>query len=389
MNLQFLTAPLPIHPGDPGPPPGSILLDVSGYINDCTNATTAESFTKAGKRIKVTFWAARPPRGSCFTVHSPDLDPSEFGAGPKILTTEGDLVLLRVPSCPPCCARTHDYFVYQAGSAAESKRPSLDLIPTPPPDHFSDYQAGLLRCRDRDMYFVALLCWAPGEGQYDFHLYNSETGMWSNKLMHLDSRQKKLLHVYSSKVITIGGELGSIGWVDLSWGILICDVLLDSSELRYIPLPPPAVPKPFGGAPSFLRDAIVLEGYIRYFEMCVYKAGGKGDRGWEALTWRRKDSWNKWEEDFVIDVSEDSVQEADEQPTLKGSYAGYPVLSSHDAGVVYIIDRQSCPGENAPVIAVDMRKQTLKGVADYCSGRILGYSFAFCASGISKHLRTM
>ncbi|CAN6211525.1 unnamed protein product [Urochloa humidicola] len=162
MNLRSsITAPPPIHPDDPSPPPGSILLDVSGYNSDRTNATTAETFIKDGKRIQVTFWAAHPPRGSCFTVHSPDLDPSEFGAAPKIITTEADLVLLRVPICPPplCCARTpchNDYFVYQAGSAAESKRPSLDLIPTAPPFHFSDYQAGLMRCCDK--YFVDVLC---------------------------------------------------------------------------------------------------------------------------------------------------------------------------------------------------------------------------------------
>ncbi|CAN6205280.1 unnamed protein product [Urochloa humidicola] len=145
MNLRSsITAPPPIHPDDPSPPPGSILLDVSGYNSDRTNATTAETFIKDGKRIQVTFWAAHPPRGSCFTVHSPDLDPSEFGAAPKIITTEADLVLLRVP------------IIYQAGSAAESKRPSLDLTLTAPPFHFSDYQAGLMRCRDK--YFVDVLC---------------------------------------------------------------------------------------------------------------------------------------------------------------------------------------------------------------------------------------
>ena len=43
-------------------------------------------------------------------------------------------------------------------------------------------------------------------------------------------------------VIAIGGERGSVGWVDLWQGILIYDVLLDNDSLRYIPLPLPALP---------------------------------------------------------------------------------------------------------------------------------------------------
>ncbi|CAN6218444.1 unnamed protein product, partial [Urochloa humidicola] len=82
---------------------------------------------------------------------APDLDPSDFGAAPMILSTESDLVLLLVPICHSSCVlnpwRNH-YFVYQAGGGAGSKRaPSLYLIPTPPPLYFSDYQIGLLRCR--------------------------------------------------------------------------------------------------------------------------------------------------------------------------------------------------------------------------------------------------
>ncbi|OEL15964.1 hypothetical protein BAE44_0023017 [Dichanthelium oligosanthes] len=239
--------PPPIYPDDLGPPPESILLDTDGYLSNRTNATTAEGLTKAGKRITVTFWAAHPPRASCFTVHAPDLDPSAFGDVPTVLTTEDDLALLRVPICHPCSVinpSCDDYFVYQAGD--ESKGPSLDLIPKPPPVYCSDYQVGLLRCRVRDIYFVAILRWAVRKGEYDLYLYSSETGTWGTKLMYLASRQE-FKFIRCTKVITIGGELGSIGWVDLSLGILICDILLDNHELRYIPLQPsPAVPKRLG-----------------------------------------------------------------------------------------------------------------------------------------------
>ena len=138
----------------------------------------------------------------------------------------------------------------------------------PPRIDANDYQVGLLRCRARDMYFIAILNRAPlfeGRGKYYLHLYSSETETWSTKLMvYLDSRREPLLYVYSGKVITIGGELGSVGWVDPWRGILICDVLLDNRELRYIPLPSPAVPRPSCQADGVgCRDVIVLQGYVK------------------------------------------------------------------------------------------------------------------------------
>jgi hypothetical protein len=90
-----------------------------------------------------------------------------------------------------------------------------------------------------------------------------------------------------------------MGWVDLWRGILICDVLKDSPELRYIPLPSPLVPRTLKGPPLYVRDIIVVEGYIKYFEMCSHV----GPEAWKAATWERKDSWNEWKKDCVIEVS--------------------------------------------------------------------------------------
>jgi hypothetical protein len=136
---------------DPGPPPGSILLDPIGYISD---RTTAGGFTKGGKRIEVTFWVAHPPRASYFSVRSPGL---EIGDHPAIVTTEKDLALLRVPICRPNCnfdPTDCDYFVYEAGT-----KPTLRLIAMPPYLSFSDCSVGLLRIRRRGMFFIAILCW--------------------------------------------------------------------------------------------------------------------------------------------------------------------------------------------------------------------------------------
>ncbi|CAN6354457.1 unnamed protein product [Urochloa humidicola] len=199
--LDTILIPPPIHPeDDPGPLPGSILLDPHGYISDLTNDTTAGGFTKHGKRIYVTFWAAHPPRASCFTVSGPELGRSAFGDTPKILTTEEDLVLLRVPICAPRCnfhPENNDYFVYRVGT--DDKPPSLRLIPTPPGLFFSDTNAGLLRRRRRNEYLIAILCrtFTHGHlGQYNLHLYNSRHDSWSNKSMIADSPEAKEYSVH-------------------------------------------------------------------------------------------------------------------------------------------------------------------------------------------------
>lgn len=142
------------------------------------------------------------------------------------------------------------------------------------------------------------------------------------------------------------------------------------------------MPRPFWlPAGVACRDIIALEGHIKYFEMWVSLNGG-----WEAVEWRRKDSWKKWKKHRVIKVSVDLAEaEIKEQPTLK-AFSGFPALGLHDdAGVVYIMDRHGYTDKEVLVIAVDMRKQTIKGVADYVRRIPLAYSF-YCVSGISKHL---
>jgi hypothetical protein len=90
---------------------------------------------------------------------------------------------------------------------------------------------------------------------------------------------------------------------------------------------------------------------------------------------------------YPAHTNPDQPQEAGTKnlPTLKGFYSGFPALSHHDGGVVYIMDRHNLDDTNVTLVAVDMRKQTLKGVAGYYSPRPLGYSSVYFGSGISKH----
>ena len=202
-----------------------------------------------------------------------------------------------------------------------------------------------------------------------------------------------------------------MGWVDLWRGILICDLLLDNHHiLRYIPLPAPLVPNPLRGHPMCVRNIIALQGYIKYFEMdknfrpCsdAECTGTVAVGGWVAATKNMKasnvGSESSWEEDSTVKLYEvpvdspayaemlpDLQQGQDAELTLKRVHAAYPALSLHDGDVVYIMHRPDHRGHRASVIAVDMRTKTLKGVADFSTGRPLGY-VPYIQSGISKHL---
>ncbi|KAF8689486.1 hypothetical protein HU200_041808 [Digitaria exilis] len=412
-DARLLSIPPPIHPEDPdSPPPESILLDPFGYLSDRTNATTADGRrSRSGKRILVTFWVASPPRVSCFTVHCPDLKANTFGDIPKVIYAEHDLVLLRIAICRP---DDHDdaqnirYFVYQAGT--KNKPPSLKMIRTPPYFKFPDTEVTLLRCRDKDMFYLAVLRrafidWKYADKQFDLHLYNSKTESWSTKLMHVDSLQD-FNYFSHNKVITIGGEFGSVGWVDLWRGILICDLLVDNHRLCFVPLPSPLVPKPLRGYPMYLRNIIVLDGYIKYFEMHNHVApvpdtGNGITEGWVAAIKMMKissiGSGNNWDEDCTSKFSDvplnclgyaQMLQQVGgaTKPTLKRIQAGYPALSMHDRDVVYIMHRPNHREHKSFVIALDMRNKTIKGVADFGSGRPLGYGFTYLQCEISKHM---
>ncbi|KAK3146472.1 hypothetical protein QOZ80_3BG0266710 [Eleusine coracana subsp. coracana] len=285
----------------------------------------------------VTFWVARPPNGSYFTFCSPDLEISEVSDVPCILNTEDDLVLLRFPICRPCLnlnPRHNDYFVYQAGD--KDKPPSLELIPSPPAMSCSDNQVGLLPCRTHNMYFIAILQPVLSrEWLYKLYLYSSKTKTWTTKLMHLN---QIVVYTIPSKVITIGGEHGSMGWVELWRGILICDVLLDNHKLRYISLPPAEIHEVSRlRGPAFrFRDIIACDGCIKLLKMYRYIGPGGVTKGWQVATYVWMDSSSSWAEDCSIKFTEDLVLPClwDAKPikqlTFKGDYSGYPALSLHD-----------------------------------------------------------
>ncbi|OEL25012.1 hypothetical protein BAE44_0013969 [Dichanthelium oligosanthes] len=181
-------------------PISCVLLDLQGYIANRPNATIAWSKTSTGLPISVSFCIARPPALSHFSVHCPDVDLAQLSSlPPKVISTDADLIVLRVPLDPAArtSQRHSDYFVYRM----HPRFPKLDLLPNPRPALFGDGEIAVLSC-------------APTAERAMYHM--------------------------TTKVITLGGDQGIVGWVDLWRGILLCDVLSESPTLRDIPLPLPA-----------------------------------------------------------------------------------------------------------------------------------------------------
>lgn len=438
----------------------SVLLDVQAYVGAGKNASTARSKTSTGHTIEVTFCIVPPPALSHISVHCPDLQlpPDDLDMAPQAVATTDDLIVLRVPIDP--LGRNYfqfnDYFVYRA----HHQDPKLDLLPNPQPYWFRDQEIAILSCGPvtadgGNQYVVAALKSQPS---FRLHLYRSkpggETGSWTvqpvsvkkplrDSVCPIPDTAKRLLYHVTTKVITLGGANGTVGWVDLWRGILLCDVLEESPKLRDIPLPLPAK----GNWRRFLRDGerfvrdITVSQHkdsIKYVEMeivpprvvtttsspdpatylewvhhkeCLpllmpYVVPGR----WKATTWSMPipvTSWDDWHtecnaesQEFHISdprhcellqelMSSSGGHKEAKQATLSlGSlHMGYPAFSIDD-DVVYLSCKAARRGLMGLVAAVDVRKKELRGVAKLDIKRNTCFMRSYIATEISKYLKT-
>ncbi|KAM0833675.1 hypothetical protein ACQ4PT_064118 [Festuca glaucescens] len=392
----------PIHfAEDLASPPGSILLDIRGYIDVRTNATTANACLSTGRRaIRVTFWAARPPRVSCFTIHCDGVKPNQFPSFPLVLAAADDLVLLRVainPSENPFSTRfIIEYYIYQAAGAT----PTLRLLTVP--CHLS--YAGILRLRDGDdgEFLVASIQVVEGANgkQFDLHLFDSRTWTWTTRLMRVDKPERYARAGFRpTKMLTVGGERGLMAWVDLWHGMLFCDLLAvhdDDAMLRYIPLPSSPSTKR-EGSPSDVRDIAIVQGRIKFFEMrfkvkqrAITSTTTLVTRYWKATTWQMTDPWHNWRNDCGLNIFKMPVDKTHPElpPRLHDMgklHGDQPALSLHEKDVVYIMAKAKGSDRRAWMLAVDVRKKTLREVVAFDAGR--AYNFTYLQSRISNYLR--
>jgi hypothetical protein len=389
-------------PANPYPLPKSVLLDVRAYFDDRTNASTAYAPLFKKHSIQVTLCMAHPPRVSFLAVHSSSVDAKEFANMPIVVATQDDLVLLRVTIGP------HDrlgprryvnnYYVYQAGM-----EPSLTLLPDASSFVFADCAAGILRLGGGSFIIVAIH-WSLTHGQYALHRFNSTACSWSTSLMHVD-KPERFSRILTSKVLVIGGKHGLVAWVDLWNGVLFCEVLTNCAVLRYCPLPP-ALNRECEGPPEYVRDIAIVKGCIKFFEMRLKVKQRQvtynttlTSRVLVATTWKMMDPWQEWQKDCALDIFKIPVDKSysallsnllrnsqGTQIALERLEKGLPALSLHEDDVVYIMAKTKERNRRAVVLAVNLRKKVLQGVAKFDAKRTCGFSYTYLQSEISNHL---
>lgn len=429
--------------------PSWVLLDISGYIGEFPHATFATSSTSTGDVIEVAFSIARPPNVSHFCVHCPGLAAADFTAAPKVISAEADLILFRLSFSPYARLSMcyYDYFLYRA----HPQHPSLDRLPNPDTNIFLDNEVALVRCSD-DEYVIAALrniyYKMPLKENGTFAvplmfklcLYRSSkaTEGWNSKLLSVaDPLRDRVCPVVetaryheTTKVITLGGQHGTVGWVDLWRGILVCNVLEENPVLLDVPLPPPARGNwvYYHKRCSYVfRDIAVSvsKDCIKYIEMELGLPRKKAVTaecppnsyldwfwqkqchevhrdGWRATTWSMPipiRSWKDWCPGFTVSVDEivvepmyskllprppGSISEPTEATLLPLLTAAFPTMSMDD-DVVYLLSTACPTGEMKVVIAVDLRKKTLRGVGKPVGGKDFT-SMRSCTTEISKYL---
>ncbi|CAO2174875.1 unnamed protein product [Urochloa humidicola] len=245
-----------------------------------------------------------------------------------------------------------------------------------------------------------------------------------------DSAKRAIFFHLTSKVIVLGGARGTVGWVDLRRGILLCDVLEDSPKLRDMPLPLPSMDDDelLDGSstdddwdddellhgyvcPLYTHDIVVNESKdaIKYIEMEMTDSWS-----WKATIWTMPipvTSWEDWKRQCSVrseDIDppadirmhfrllhrfhrdkKEGIEAMERTMPLGCLHMSYPSLSiADDDYVVYLL----CEGINAGpmkmVFAVDVRTRTLRGMVKHDAKRPIPFARCYFASGISKYLET-
>ncbi|KQK23384.1 uncharacterized protein LOC100834379 isoform X2 [Brachypodium distachyon] len=417
--------PLPC-PSAAAPSPAWILLEPLGYVADRTNASTAEASSSTGHTVHVTICVTDPLGVSYVCVHCPGLKESDFSGRPSVVCSEKDFLLLSISfkSAPHAREGLDEYFVYKAGPG----RPSLRLLPGPYPHVLTCSDVGLLPRDDGDHFVLATPSFTMDRWVYDLHLFSSMTWTWSTKVafadISSDVRAKVSTIIRTSKVIQLGG--GTLGWVDLWRGILVCNVLDENPVLRYITFPMlmPGHREAAKTSPWSIRSVACSNGLIKLIEIEKHerpddeKSYDDMDKlyesdclekpkviGWRAIVWYRMTSWDHWRKGCVVydkEISVDYVRHSMMLPELKDNSAGeltlenliasYPVLSltCHSDDVVHMLcesKSDKCESKYCKkkkwMITVDLKKKILVDLAPFT---LEGYFSSADPSALSNYL---
>ncbi|XBI31441.1 hypothetical protein VPH35_055006 [Triticum aestivum] len=438
----------------------AFLLELRCHITNRPNATTAWGATSSRVPIQVTFHATQPPLPSYLCVHCPGLD--FHRSAPRVVATDADLVLLRIPINPnaPDDVKSWDFFLYRP------RAHKLNLLPNPHPRSFHDSATALLSRDSGAWYAVAAISnWSPVyesetesssdapiiRWEFQLHLYRSyscDSEAWITMPMSVDElvRDKlvplpdspvcKKRYHETAKTITLGGERGTVAWVDLWRGILLCDVLVERPVIvQDIPLPVPAREN-WGRLlwqldPNYIRDVAMSrhKDTIKYIEMeiwtprmlhkdpdsyldwvrCKPSVSQVTPGGWKAKTWSLAippvgaGSLADWQPDLEIGVEHCNIDDDDllsdsdsgsdatlrlEKLRMAMANPSRPTISIYDSHIVYFISSIKPEGMEKleMLIAVNVRNKILLGVAQRAAQKNINPMPAFLTSEICTYL---
>jgi hypothetical protein len=386
-----------------------ILLDQNCRISYCHNSTSATTENSEGLSVDVSFEIRGPPALSLCFVRCYDLTGRQrFSEEPKpsIIGVAGGLVLLDIPFWDGDGDINQwsytDYFVYRAGPGA----PSLHLLPGPYPAICSMKVAILPIYDDVEHYAVVFpfvqFVVLDSSHHYTLYIYRSDCKAWCTRVariaddMETQNAMLKLALHYPTSVVHAGP--GLIGWVDLWWGVLLCNVLDESPTIRFVAVP---VPEPCETLTEFFvkfedqnrakrpyRQMTVHNGVMKFIELELHRGPAcfntkrRDDPGWTATTWTRPISSDVWHKSLTFDTSDISVTDwsslhlllpeildGERKLTWEKFISGAPTLSLHDDHIVYIVVK-SVWHQTAFILAVNTRSLTLESCAQ-CSGEMI------------------
>lgn len=273
-----------------------------------------------------------------------------------------------------------------------------------PRTYFQDCEVGILPRGDDDYTIAALI---PSNDKFRLLTFRSEAWAWSvsAKLpvgeekkfpIELPSDESNLAGHLTTNVVIIGGEHGTMGWVDLWRGIVFCDVLREPATLRSIPMPLPMnqiiAGSHFGRGMNSRGIAFVKGGCLKFVELnldaidlsVIDEVTGLSTllvSGWSVRTWSNTKMSNSYEDWQASEITVEShlisqpkgllvlPSQGSETATINQALWSlvvtdpYPSLDGDD--IVYLVARPKLWHRKTWVLVLDMKNNTLQTVVPF------------------------
>ncbi|KAJ1256512.1 hypothetical protein BS78_K012700 [Paspalum vaginatum] len=317
--------------------------------------TLVSARTSSGHLIHVSLRLAEPPTASCVYLQTLDDGIAVDCQGSAVLAAHGDsvLIVVRIDEGRERYDVAADHFVYCAGAAAADPPTAAVAVASP--------ARGSRSTRTRELILF-------------------RSGEWSVKHPETSNDQRGVgdtARSLTDTVIPVGDR--RLCWVDLSAGVLLCDMLEESPRLQYVPLP---VVEQHRWVPRSNRSVCVTAGggALKFIDVspscCCGGAGASTCRrslhAFTITTWTmRVDGGGteemEWVKDAVVDTTE--LWALDAYKGLQRVPLDLPVVSIYEPDVICFFlheprwDDSYCRGRTLGLLMADMRRKTIQSIS--------------------------